>query len=88
MKEEGDPGVRSQEEHGSGDCRHPYQGSICGSRSLVDGQRGVKRMVRLAKRSRATEARNPVIPLEYLLLPMCLLSKVGSGEFHGFCLFT
>lgn len=68
------------------DCRHLYQGSICGSRSLVDGQCGVKRMVRLVKRSRAAVAHNPVI-LEYLLLPMCLRSKLGSVEFHGFCLF-
>lgn len=56
------------------DCRHPHQGSLCGSCSLVDGQCGVKRTVRLAKRSRAAVAHNLAIPLEYLLLPMCLLS--------------
>lgn len=90
IQTQGDPGVRSQEEHTrlgvtQGDCSQPPQGCLGSSLSLIGGRcQGGE--VSLAKRSGAAVPMTQwyhFIETENLLLPMCLLSKLSSGKFAG-----
>lgn len=85
MQGEGDPRIRSHKERGS---EYACQGSPSRSQQAASevhilwsvGCGGVGKMVWPAKRARLQWPLIHFIATEYLQLPTCLLSKLGSGK--------